>query len=425
MANSKKKSFSVNKISRQLERAVVQLSPWILLKKRYEEMKAFFKTSPFISALIFIFISWITIATLVLQFEQDAKDHNINNMEESIWWGIVTLLTVGYGDKYPVTSLGRIFAGLLMVSGVVGIAIVTAKISSFFLERALRERRGFVDAALLHNHFIICGWKGEMSTFLLNILDANKAMKAEDIVLLNSAPDADIESLLDVPRLSKIKVVKGDFFVEVNLRKVAPEKANKVLILADATPGAAGKVPTLTEADARTIMTAMTLANIAKGTPVAAEILDASMDQYLRIAHVNEIVYTRDYARMLVAMSSTGTGVTNIYHELLSPHSPYFISTELIPESFHGQTYAKLQEYFLTRPHQVLVGILENSGNSHVAKEVAIRKAQQTPNIAQLVSNLQSVKALKFNQPYFGVAQDHKIKDNSMAIVIENREAEL
>ena len=42
-----------------------------------------------------------------------------------------------------------------------------------------------------------------------------------------------------------------------------------------------GVIPTRTEADARTVMTAMTLSNIAKGTSVAAEILDNSMDQYL------------------------------------------------------------------------------------------------------------------------------------------------
>lgn len=359
---------------------------------------------------------------IVLFFERQAEGHNINTYEESIWWGIVTLLTVGYGDKYPVTTEGRFFAGLLMISGVVGIAVVTAKISSFFLERALRERRGFVDATLLHDHFVICGWKTEMSTFLLNILDSNKGMKAEQIVLLNSAPDAEIESMMEVPRLKKVKVVKGDFFVEVNLKKVAPEKASKVLILADATPGAGGKVPTMTEADARTIMTAMTLNSIAKGTPVAAEILDAAMDQYLRLAQVNEIVYTRDYSRMLVAMSSTGTGVTNIFHELLSPHSPYFITTLEIPDQFQQKTYADLQNMFSReRQGQTLVGILENSGNSHVAKESAIRKAQQTPDIAQLVANLQGVKILKFNQPLFGPSPDYLIRDNCMAIVIENR----
>jgi voltage-gated potassium channel len=401
---------------------IFKLSPTLILKKRIQAIATYLKVSPFVSALIFIFATWNIISMIVLYFERSAEGHNINNVEESIWWGIVTLLTVGYGDKYPVTTEGRFFAGLLMVSGVVGIAIVTAKISSYFLERALRERRGFVDANLLHNHFIICGWKSEMITFLLNVLDSTKGMRAEDIVLLNSAPDSEIESMLEVPRLKKVKVVKGDFYIEVNLKKVAPEKAMKVLILADATPGAGGKVPTLTEADARTIMTAMTLNSIAKGTPVAAEILDGAMDQYLRLAQVNEIVYTRDYSRMLVAMSSTGTGVTNIFHELLSPHSPYFITTHEIPEELHQQTYAKLQELFSKdRPHQTLVGILENSGNSHVAKENAIRKAQQTPNVAQLVANLQGVKTLKFNQPLFGPRPDYVIRDNCMAIVIENR----
>jgi voltage-gated potassium channel len=397
---------------------------WAAFRNRFDQVHTYLKTSPFVSALIFISISWFTISYIVLQFEQDVKDHNINNYEESIWWGIVTLLTVGYGDKYPVSTPGRIFAGLLMGAGVIGIAIVTAKISSYFLERALRERRGFVDPSLLHNHFVICGWKAEMSTFLLNILDSNKGIRPEEIVLINAAPDAEIVSLLEVPRLGNIKVVKGDFFVELNLRKTAPERAKKVLILADSAPNAAGKVPTPTEADARTVMTAMTLSNIARGTPVAAEILDSSMDQYLRLAHVNEIVYTRDYARMLVAMSSTGTGVTNIYHELLSPHSPYFITTEKIPDGYFGGTYAKLEEYFRSRPNQVLVGILENSGNSHVAKEAAIRKAQLTPNVSQLVSNLQGVKALKFNRPFFGVQQEYEIKDDCMAIVIENRSEE-
>lgn len=412
-----------SQLSKRISKRIVKLSPWVILQKRYQAFKTYLKASPFISALIFIFITWNSISLIVLELERNSKDHNINTVEESIWWGIVTLLTVGYGDKYPVTTEGRFFAALLMISGVVGIAVVTAKISSYFLERALRERRGFVDPVLLHDHFVICGWKAEMSTFLLNILDSNKGMRIEDIVLLNAAPDADVESLMEVPRLKKVKVVKGEFYIEVNLRKVAPEKANKVLILADATPGPNGKIPTLTEADARTIMTAMTLNNIAKGTPVAAEILDASMDQYLRLAQVNEIVYTRDYSRMLVAMSSTGTGVTNIYHELLSPHSPYFITTLDIPEEFQLKTYASLQEMFSSqRPNQTLVGILENSGNSHVAKETAIRKAQQTPNIAQLVANLQGVKTLRFNLPLFGPSPEYIIKDNCMAIIIENRQ---
>ena len=50
--------------------------------------------------------------------------------------------------------------------------------------------------------------------------------------------------------------------------------------------------------DARTIMTAMSLSTLARGTMVAAEILDAKMDQYLKIAHVTEIIYSREYSRL-------------------------------------------------------------------------------------------------------------------------------
>ena len=71
-----------------------------------------------------------------------------------------------------------------------------------------------------------------------------------------------------------------------------------------------------------------------------------------------------------------------------------------------------------------MIGILENSGNSHVAKENALRKAQQTPNIQELVSNLQQVKSLRFNNPNFSPKSDYLIRDGVMVIVIENRRAE-
>lgn len=377
---------------------------------------------PLFSSSLFIIAAWFSIAALVFFAEIDAKDHNINSYEDAIWWGMVTFLTVGYGDRYPVTTRGRFFAGFLMFSGVISIAVMTAKISSYFLERALRERRGLVDSTSLKNHFVICGWKGEMAEFLLNVLDSNPDIHAEDIILLNDAADSLIEALHEIPRLKEVKIVRGDFYSELFLRKVAPEKAAKVLILADATPNARGQIPTITEADARTIMTAMTLNNIAKGTPVAAEILDAQMDHYLRLAHVNEIIYSREYSRMLVALASTGTGVTNVFHDLMSAHSPHFICTQDIPDSFVNKTYGELVKHFETHhADREVIGLLENSGNSHVAKEKAIRRAQHTSNISELVSNLHAVKALRFNQPKFCLPPDYKIEEGCMAIVIEDR----
>jgi voltage-gated potassium channel len=57
-------------------------------------------------------------SVLVLQFESGAPDANINTGGDAIWWGIVTLTTVGYGDRFPVTFLGRLTGVSVMVAGI-------------------------------------------------------------------------------------------------------------------------------------------------------------------------------------------------------------------------------------------------------------------------------------------------------------------
>ena len=65
-----------------------------------------------------VFIVLTLSSVLVLQFESKAPDANIKTGGGALWWGVVTITTVGYGDEYPVTTLGRITAVLVMVAGV-------------------------------------------------------------------------------------------------------------------------------------------------------------------------------------------------------------------------------------------------------------------------------------------------------------------
>ena len=78
-------------------------------------------------------------ATLITAFEQD-QNPNISNYPEALWWAIVTVSTVGYGDVTPVTAGGKITAGVLMVTGVGLFSAITANIAANFLARDSADR---------------------------------------------------------------------------------------------------------------------------------------------------------------------------------------------------------------------------------------------------------------------------------------------
>jgi len=62
-------------------------------------------------------------------------DSGINGFGTALWWAIVTVTTVGYGDVVPETSIGRIIAGALMLVGVSAIPITTSLVVSVFITR--------------------------------------------------------------------------------------------------------------------------------------------------------------------------------------------------------------------------------------------------------------------------------------------------
>jgi voltage-gated potassium channel len=73
-------------------------------------------------------------AWLVLLFEESAKGSNIHTYPDALWWAIVTVTTVGYGDRYPVTEGGRCVAVVLMLVGIGLIGVLTATVASVFIK---------------------------------------------------------------------------------------------------------------------------------------------------------------------------------------------------------------------------------------------------------------------------------------------------
>ncbi len=77
-------------------------------------------------------------AVAVLDVERAAPDANITTIEDALWWAATTVTTVGYGDHYPVTGQGRIFAVALMLVGISLVGVVTASVAAWLISNVER-----------------------------------------------------------------------------------------------------------------------------------------------------------------------------------------------------------------------------------------------------------------------------------------------
>jgi voltage-gated potassium channel len=82
--------------------------------------------------------TWITAAVGFTMAEDVGAGRRISSFGDALWWSTSTITTVGYGDVYPVTAVGRLISALAMLVGISTFAVVTAKIAEF-LVRSERE----------------------------------------------------------------------------------------------------------------------------------------------------------------------------------------------------------------------------------------------------------------------------------------------
>lgn len=92
--------------------------------------KGFHFVSLFAAILVFLSAGLVTIA------ERHAHGSTIHDYGQGLWWAIVTVTTVGYGDRVPVTPFGESIAVILMLVGIGLIGVLTATIASYFMERS-------------------------------------------------------------------------------------------------------------------------------------------------------------------------------------------------------------------------------------------------------------------------------------------------
>ncbi len=96
--------------------------------------------------LVFVVVEFAGMAEY--RIEHDATGANIKSASDALWWGFVTITTVGYGDQYPTTAAGRVVGTLLLFAGIALFSVLTGFIANAFLGPRRRRTRTVDDGSI-------------------------------------------------------------------------------------------------------------------------------------------------------------------------------------------------------------------------------------------------------------------------------------
>ena len=358
-----------------------------------------------IASLITILI--FTVLMLVIFLSEQKTNSAINTLFDAIWYTLVTITTVGYGDITPRSVLGRTSAMILLLAGVALFGALSGKFASFLFDRQQKKDRGLLKMNKIKNHFLICGWKPNFERILEGILLANPEIPPEKIILLNNSSQNEMEKIKADSRFKNINYIHGDFTDEDTLLKSQIKTAERTLILADNSENFSSL-----ETDSRTVLAVITIKNLNPKIYCVAEIIDSKFEKHLSLAHCDEIILSADYGQNLLIQASSGKGMSHILRELISEESDSGILICDIPQKFVGNNYGDFRLSLKTS--DILIGLLENTGNFYSRRKEALAEAQKNPDVEAVVNYHEScIVSLKPSD----VVRFGKYKGQSLASV--------
>ncbi len=317
-------------------------------------LRAFQENTLLYSSAISILLLTVLAAGVSLYFtEAGVAKAQIKTLGQGIWWALVTITTVGYGDFVPVTNIGRVIASVLMIIGMFTLALFAGIVGSTLLSVVLQLRQDQFRMTTHMNHTVVCGYD-EGARQLLDALLEEQRDKQEELLLFapgDRPPDLPPDFIW----------ISGDPTKESELDKVRLPHARSVIIVGarDRTPQAA---------DATTILVLFTIRSYLRGRArvtsnrreplyVVAEILDSENVAHAYTAGADEVIETTrlGFSLMAHAVNEHGAGAIMTSVATQGSHNLYISTIE------HNATTFGALETSLREAHQlILLGVRDS-----------------------------------------------------------------
>ena len=300
---------------------------------------------------LFIFASMVIFISSVLIYVMEANNpkSSIDTLFEALYWSIVTISTVGYGDITPITPEGRIVAMFVIVAGIAVFSFTTSLIVTSFTEKLdeIKDLKVIDDIAKIKEFYLICGYE-EVAKEVAKKLSINN-----NIIIL----DENVE---------KVARAKRDGFMALNYNPGNIESYQKLRIDIKTQVKA---ILCLGESDVHNVYTAMTVRSFNKDVFILSLLKNKANKRKLTFAGVNEMFYEKELVG-IVAKDFVGKPVAfEAIHSLRSNYTNVAMEELLVNERI-TQIYKEVGDLHNQRYKIVLLGVYKNSTKSFLFNPV-------------------------------------------------------
>ena len=299
----------------------------VLASKKFE-----FITLGMFSSIV-IFVSSI----LIYVMEANNPNSPINTLYEAVYWSIVTISSVGYGDVTPVTDEGRFVAMLVIFAGISVLAFTTSLFVSAFTEKLdeIREMKTIEDISKIKKFYLICGYEEVAREVALSLRKKNK-----NIIVM----DENVENVTDA---------KNDGFIAVNYNPGTISSYEKLNINVNTQ---VESILCLKSSDIENVYTALTVRAINKEIKILSLLLNESNRKKLEYAGINEIIYPQELVGLIVKELVGQPVAFEAIHELRSEESNIHIDEIVITQSIL-QNFSIIGELDNKRYRIIILGL--------------------------------------------------------------------
>lgn len=381
-------------------------------KKRSKALKRNRKIELLLKNILIIFLVILIGAIGVLLVEYHAADKNIKDFFDAVWWSLVTITTVGYGDFYPVSFWGRIIGIIFILLGFVAFSTFTAFIASNFIDKKIKESKGLSNIKE-KNHIMICGWNNSAN----KILDFIMKMNPKDIpivVLVNELEEGVISSLQNNYPDIELKFIKGDFTNQEILLKGNVKEAKHIILLYDESK------PNTPPSDERTIIAAHNINYLKLKGRINLQLKEKKYLPSIQREKIQNVVIFDDVGGNLLANTILNPSVPDFIQEALKFSKGKGFHEVGIPEEFINKTFLELSQYLREKKNFILLGIVSIRPKFSIEKVLS----DDTSSIDRFIKTQFELSGKKFKvedeKSHIKIKPDNDyiIQDTDKAIVL-------